>query len=152
MKLFITNLFLLITFSIFGQNAKLVGVIKNADTKDPIIGAIVSTNDGTIGTTSDVDGKYELELKPGTYKITFFADEFGLKTQEITIAANETKTLDFELEEVNILLNETVVTGSKYEKPLGQETVSMDVIKPVNIEKQNQNNLAILPRSVEFTA
>ncbi|MBL0286438.1 MAG: TonB-dependent receptor [Bacteroidetes bacterium] len=142
MKLFITNLFLLITFSIFGQNAKLVGVVINAETKEPIIGAVISTNDGTIGTTSDVDGKYELELEAGTYKITFFADEFGLKTQEITIAANETKTLDFELEEVNILLNETVVTGSKYEKPLGQETVSMDVIKPVNIEKQNQNNLS----------
>nr|MBP6323862.1 TonB-dependent receptor plug domain-containing protein [Chitinophagales bacterium] len=50
------------------------------------------------------------------------------------------------------LLDEVVVTSSKFERKIGEESVSIDIIKPAALEKQNLNNVSeVLQRSSGVT-
>ena len=50
--------FLCCAFSTFAQ--KISGVIRDGKTNEPIIGAIVSLKGTSIGSSTDIDGKFEL--------------------------------------------------------------------------------------------
>jgi hypothetical protein len=44
---------------------------------------------------SGPDGKYELKgLPPGDYTLAFVHEKFGEKTQKVTLAGKESKTVD----------------------------------------------------------
>lgn len=73
---------------------------------EPIIGANILVVGSTIGTVSDVDGKYSLEVPRGS--IVRFS-YIGYVDQEFTIS-NQT-TLNVELSEDTALLEEVVVVG-----------------------------------------
>ncbi|MCY7329011.1 MAG: carboxypeptidase-like regulatory domain-containing protein, partial [Saprospiraceae bacterium] len=50
----------------------LSGLVKDNDTKDPLIGVTIQvTKDRKLikGAVTDVEGKYRLQLEPGTYEI-----------------------------------------------------------------------------------
>lgn len=126
----------------FAQKGTLKGVITDAATKETLIAATIQVGISETGTVTDVDGNYSLELDPGTYKIHFSYTGYAEITKDVTIKAGETVVLDIAMGESNEILEEMVITGSKFEKKIGEETVSIDVIKPVALEKQNQNNVS----------
>jgi outer membrane cobalamin receptor len=77
----------------------------------PLIGAIIRTSDGTVGTATDEDGVFKLTLPPGQY--TIIISNFGYKEQQKNIQVN--KNVDVMLTitmEVDIdAADEVVVTG-----------------------------------------
>lgn len=141
-KIISVFLILIITLTLAqAQTAKVKGVVKQDKTNEPLIGVNVSVQNSSAGTTTDLDGQYELNLESGEYTLVFTYVGFEDKTEKITLKANETKTLNIAFAENNNLLNTVVVSGSRYEKKLSEEIVSMDVIKPQYIEKQNITDL-----------
>lgn len=66
------------------------------------------------GTTSDLDGAYELNLAPGTYTVTVsyigFAD---YNLSELVVADGKTEVIDIRLAEESQVLNEIVVTAKQ---------------------------------------
>ncbi len=121
--------------SLYGQKARVFGSITDAQTHDPLIAATVLVN-GT-GTVSDLEGYYELELDPGTWEITFSYVGYHSETRRVTLAAGQELRLDVSLREEANLLATATVTAGKYEKPLGEVTVSLEVVKPSLIESTN---------------
>ena len=80
------------------QTGTLAGSIIDGEFVEPMAFANVIVKGTTIGTTSDFDGKYQLELEPGTYTIVF--SFVGYTTQEITdvvIKEGEVTPLDVTL-------------------------------------------------------
>ncbi|MEA3444738.1 MAG: TonB-dependent receptor [Bacteroidota bacterium] len=93
-------------------DANLVGHVVNGGEHIPF--ATVSVKGSTIGITTDGSGHYQLiNLPEGV--LTIIAQSLGYKPQEkvITIKAEETKILNFELEIDFLGLEEVVITGDR---------------------------------------
>ncbi|MBF9254939.1 TonB-dependent receptor [Pontibacter sp. 172403-2] len=112
------------SYQTYGQTIQ--GTVR--DRFQPLAGATVRTIDQSAGTSADANGRYELQVSPGTY--TLVASYIGYEPvqKNITVAAGETATLDFELTAAQNL-NEVVVVGSRG-APRSQLTtpVPVDVI------------------------
>ncbi|QSB13012.1 S8 family serine peptidase [Natronosporangium hydrolyticum] len=81
-----------------GLAGTLTGTVTDAETGDPVAGAVVATDSEPVReTVTDPDGGYMLRLSEGDYTIT--TTHFGHLdgTADVTIAANETTTADFSL-------------------------------------------------------
>jgi TonB-dependent receptor len=90
--------FLSIGFA-FAQTGKVAGNLIDGEFVEPLAFGNILVKGTTTGTTSDFDGKYELELDPGTYTLVF--SFVGYNTQEIVdviIKAGEVTVLDVTLE------------------------------------------------------
>ena len=118
------------------ESATLSGKISDKDNKEGLIAATVQI--GQQGTLSDFEGNYSMTLTPGTHQITIRYVGFETITQTIELAAGENRELSFEMvQQTNLLQTATVTTG-KFEKPLGEVTVSLEVLKPDLIQSTNK--------------
>ena len=61
------------------QQMKVTGVVINEDDGEPVIGASIVVKGTTIGTITDLDGKFELETQKDAKLIISYV---GLRTQE----------------------------------------------------------------------
>jgi hypothetical protein len=81
-KIYSFLILLLLTFGFTSaQTGTLAGNIIDGEFIEPMAFANILVKGTTIGTTSDFDGKYQLELEPSTYTIVF--SFVGYTTQEI---------------------------------------------------------------------
>ena len=62
---------------------QLRGTVRNATSGRPIAGATVSVDPGGTSATTDADGRFTIDLAPGTYKAT--ATAAGLATQQLDV-------------------------------------------------------------------
>ena len=102
MKLRLTFLFVLLSLVSFAQKTTISGVVSDKDLKgEPLPFANVSIKGKSIGTTTDIDGKYTLEVPAGNHTVVFSFLGYETKEIQFTIAQGESKTI-----------NETIGTGS----------------------------------------
>ncbi|MGW8314237.1 MAG: TonB-dependent receptor [Bacteroidales bacterium] len=124
------------------EQARFAGVVTDAsDGKALVAASIRVKEDFSTGTIADREGKFTLVLDPGTY--TFQITFIGMETQTVTLTLGpgETVRREFSLEPVWQELGEVEVSVSKFEKPIEEITVSLQVIKPVLIENKNTRNI-----------
>jgi outer membrane cobalamin receptor len=115
---------------------KISGKVTDQKTNDPLIGAIVKI--GESGAVTDENGAYVLPIqKGGNYEATVSFVGYQNTSKKVTITEGAALTLDFTLSEGNLLLSATTVTAGKFEKSLGEVTVSMDILSPKLIENVN---------------
>ncbi|MBN2600482.1 MAG: carboxypeptidase-like regulatory domain-containing protein, partial [Candidatus Marinimicrobia bacterium] len=107
---FISLAFLLCTGLFAGETGKIAGLVTDADTEAPLIGANIvitavwvngdeQTVEFSQGAASDLDGRYFiLNIRPGTYslKVNFMGYGTQVRTQVI-VYVDKTTTVDFEL-------------------------------------------------------
>ncbi len=122
------------------QTGSLQGVVSDAATGETLIGAAVQAKD--YGTVTDEQGRYELRLPKGAYDITFSYLGYEEETRTVIIEAGKTLELDIALHETATLLQTATVTSGKYEKPLAEVTVSLDIIKPELLESTNSTSVS----------
>jgi TonB-linked SusC/RagA family outer membrane protein len=100
------------SWSVYGQQ-KITGVIRSISS-EPLIGASVSEKGTTVGTITDIDGKFEMMVSnmPATLVISYI----GYKTKTITVESAAFQNIEMEDDAVG--LNEVTVTalGIKREK------------------------------------
>ncbi|NUN99667.1 MAG: TonB-dependent receptor [Saprospiraceae bacterium] len=121
------------------QNAIITGRVSDDKTNEGLFLATLSVGDH--GAVTEIDGAYRLELPAGNYTMTISYVGYNTQTQAVAAKAGETLQLDFALNaEVSILETATVTSG-KFEKSLGEVTVSMEVLKPGLVESANKNTL-----------
>ncbi len=112
---------------IFGKVTDLEG--------NPLIAASVQA--GNKGTSTDEEGNYSLTLKPGFYNIEYSYIGYATQFRDLQLNANDKFEINVKLEEGAELLKQATVTSGKFEKPLGEVTVSLEVIKPQLLESTN---------------
>lgn len=132
-------LLFLSSFSI-AQLATLQGKIIDEKTKEPLFSATVKI--GTTGTITDFEGNFELKVEAGTKQLEISYVGYETKVQEVTLNAGETVNLALTLGETVNLLQTATVTSGKYEKPLGEVTVSLEVLSSDLIESTNAKSLS----------
>ncbi len=128
--------FTIIIFNSSAQQAIVNGHLSDSKTGEDMVGAHIIYGSG-LGTATDIFGNYELKLDAGTYTLKFGALNHKELSQTITLKSGETKILDVKLEPDVLEMNIVTVVGGKYEKKLGEETVSIEVLKPDLINNSN---------------
>lgn len=123
-------------FLLPAQKALVKGTISDATTKETLVGAVIITNTQE-GTTTNDHGYFELYLDAGLYEIEFRYVSYENANMKIELSPGQIKELNVFLNPDEGILNTIVVTGSKFEKKIGEEVVTIDVIKPDLIEHAN---------------
>lgn len=115
---------------------KVTGIITDKKTGEPIIGANVIVKGTTIGTTTDVDGKYSLETGDNAILVISF---IGYKSNEIPVQGKNTFTIV--LEEDSETLDEVVVVGYGVQKKANL-TGSVSTITAESLENRPISNVS----------
>lgn len=139
-RAFFLSVFLLISLTLLGQKATIKGKVVDGKTSESLIGATVILDTG-VGTTTDFDGSYSFDVDPGSYELKVDYLGFESYTESITLTAGEEMTIDVEMGGEVTLLQTATVTSGKYEKPLGEVTVSLQVMKPDLLESTSKPSI-----------
>jgi TonB-dependent receptor len=154
------KLYLLLLATLFcvgfaqAQKGKVAGNLIDGEFVEPLAFGNVLVKGTTTGTTSDFDGKYELELDPGTYTLVF--SFVGYNTQEIVdvvIKPGEVTTLDVTLE-TNSLDTIVLTTSVKRNSEsavlnLQKKSVTLlDGLSAESIKSSGASNVAAAVKSV----
>ena len=91
---------------VLAQTSTVTGVVISEEDGEPIVGASVLVKGSTLGSVTDIDGKFSIGKIPSSAKI-LVVSYIGMKTQEIAIKPHLKITLKTDSE----LLEEVVVTG-----------------------------------------
>jgi TonB-dependent SusC/RagA subfamily outer membrane receptor len=127
-----------VSTTIFAQNGIISGKILDIK-NEALIGATVKINEKIA--ISDVEGKYEISLKPGVYQVECSYVGYISTKKTISLSSNANLSQDFILEEGTTFLNTVTVTSGRYEKPIGEVTVSLEVLKPALIQSNNSQSI-----------
>ncbi len=115
------------------QTGSIRGTVSDAD--GPMVGVNVYLEGTTLGAATRSNGEYEIKrVPPGSY--TLVASMIGYKTekQSVTVAAGETVTVNFTLEQDVLEMDAVVVTGvlnpvTKLESSVAISTVNIEEIR-----------------------
>jgi hypothetical protein len=112
------------------------GTITDALSNDPIPFANVLVLGTDFGTTTDIDGVYELTgLEPGLYDVRASYVGYNDQTEfEIQVSNNKPAIIDFQLEEFTQDLEEVVVRASPFRKT-EESPVSLRTIGVAEIQR-----------------
>lgn len=125
------------------QNDKKISGIVTDATGEPLIGVSVVVKGSMIGTTTDIDGKFNLNVPPNaqTLEFTFI----GMKQQTITIG--KSNLLKVTMEEGAVDIEEVVVVGyGKQKKATVTGAVSMVQTKELTQSSQANISNALVGR------
>lgn len=122
MRYLMTLIVSLIAISAFAQSGKIRGVVTDAETGEPIIGASVIIEGTTKGNATDINGEYIiLNVEPGTYNLEFSYIGYSQTTvQDVRVSIDLTT-------EINVELQPEVVEGEEVTVVAGRELVRKDV-------------------------
>lgn len=110
-KLLLFCLTVLSLQSIYSQNGIISGTVNDGELNDILPFANILIKGTTKGTTSDFDGKYVLEVAPGTYTVTFsYLGYQSKEISEVVIESGGEQIIDVTLSPLANALDEVVVT------------------------------------------
>lgn len=133
----LTMLCMLLIQAVVAQSAIIKGTVKN--TKDLLEGASIVLEGKGVGTHSNTIGGYELKVKPGTYIVTISYVGHKSKTSTVTVAANQSYTLDVELVKNEEIQTVTVVgSRSNVIRSNTQTTAPIDVFSSKELQLTGQ--------------
>lgn len=136
----ITTLVLILPFYLFSQQAEIRGRVTDATDGDLLAGVNIVV-DSLNGVASDGNGHFSVLVAAGNHRLSFHYIGYEKEEMSLEIKAGEILTRDIELQPSVITLNTAVVSASRYEQRLSDVTVSINIIKPSFIEKQNTQQL-----------
>jgi len=136
--LFVVLIFL--SFKGYSQKAEIRGVVIDAMDREPLAGVNILI-DSTGGGATDEYGQFSISLDPGQHQLSFRFLGYQSEVFELQVKAGEIVTRDIQLRATIVELNTAVISASKYEQRLSDVTVSMEVLKPDFLEKQNTQQL-----------
>ncbi|GEO23046.1 SusC/RagA family TonB-linked outer membrane protein [Cyclobacterium qasimii] len=112
------------------------GKVSNKD-GESLPGVTIRVKDTTIGTVTDIDGNYKLEI-PGSNGVILVFSSIGFKDQEVSIGGRS--IINLVLEEDVQSLNEVVVTALGVEKDPKSITYSTQKVSPAEAIKVKDPN------------
>lgn len=113
MKNLYARSFIILLLSMCGvvQAQTVVGKIRSSKDGEPLVGAIVRSLQSGQGAAADLDGNYQLKLSVGKHTLEYGLVGYTTITKEVTLAADQTITLNIQLNEETTSTDEVVVVG-----------------------------------------
>lgn len=141
MKYLLSILLLSTSSFIFAQTGRITGKVRDLQ-GEAIVGASVFVKTTQLyGASSDENGQFVLELPVGVYNLICRMDGMNTDTIQINVTENGLIELDIPMEEISTVLDVVEIKVGKFDKPLEDQTVSMEVLKPKLIESKNTRSI-----------
>lgn len=119
------------------QVSRVTGVVTSEEDGLPVVGASVVVKGTTVGTTTDMDGKFTLNNVPSSAK-TLTISFIGMVKQEVAIKSHVTVVLQSDEQ----TLDDVVVIGYGSSKKAGTVVGSIANVGPAKIENKPVANVA----------
>lgn len=132
-KLSTLLVFILLTVIAFAQNTTVSGVLKDQKTGEPLISASVIVKGTTTGVQSDLDGKFSIELDLSEPK-TLVVSYLGYQDHEVEVTKDNTN-VTVEMETVNMLGQEVVVTGSRISETIMESSATITKMNAKEVQE-----------------
>ncbi len=126
------------------QEGTLTGKVTDTD-GTPLVGANILVKGSSIGTVTDIDGKYTIRLATGSQTILASYIGFAEQTFSINVSNSGNNVLDIALEE-GTALDEVVVSGSKKPEKLTESPATIETIFAREIEEYAGNPGELIAR------
>lgn len=127
--LFLLAVLVATTLGALAQNRTVSGVVLDADTDEPLIGASVKPVGGGNGVATDVNGRFTISVPASVKELEF--SYVGMETKKVPVSEKMTVVLSTS----SLMLDQVVVTGYGSGKKLGSVVGSVAVVG----EKQLEN-------------
>lgn len=112
------------------------------DKGEELIGAsIIYKKDVTIGALTDANGNYTIELPVGTHRLICRYTGMITDTFNIEVIANSRITRDIVLHSYIQEIGGVEVKVGKFDRPLEEQTVSLEILRPELIENKNTRSI-----------
>ena len=124
------------------QQGTITGRVLDTTNKSPLIGANVVLEGTTQGAATDTEGHYTiLQVDPGEKTLMVSYIGYQVLKKSITIVANETHSIDLELEPEAIQMETYVVTASRRRERVEDAPAAISVISKTQIRRESNTNL-----------
>ena len=139
---------------LLSQSGRITGLVMDGEYDEPMAFANVIVKGSTIGTTTDFDGKYSLDLEPGEYTLTFsFVGYQTIEVSEVLIKSDEVEQVDVTLstntlDEIIITTTVRKNTESAVLDIQKKSAVMLDGLSSQGIKKAGVSNIASAVKSV----
>lgn len=140
----------------FAQNGTVTGTILDKEfNNEPLAFANIIVKGTKQGTSTDVNGKYSISLKPGSY--TLVIGYLGYETKEIpfTIKANEKKVINYTLEPSGVQLNDVeivqVVSKEKESALLQEQLKAVEIKQSIGAQEMSRKGISDVAAAVTKT-
>lgn len=126
----------------WAQKVTIKGKVTDEATREPLIGAKVVIGDGETGALTDLEGRFQVQVnRAPTVKIQVTYEGYEEKSYLVRIPPDrEELMVDIPLTPKNTVIQEVVVSASRYEQKIEQVSVSMDFVRPRQIENLVSND------------
>lgn len=115
------------------EEVELQGIVRDADSREPVAGATIYVQELETGTVTDAEGQYVLRLLPGNYRIGFNAA--NLSKMEFDFVIRNSGRFDVELAEDVTLLKEVMVSAERERDILNSSLGGVSTLSPGEIKK-----------------
>jgi outer membrane receptor for ferrienterochelin and colicin len=131
------SLVVLVVFAAFPTSAQetytLSGYVKEAGSKELLLGVTIYTEDKSAGTVSNNFGYYALQLPAGTHTLVYNFIGYQRVKKQVTIAKDD--VLNIDLVSANSEIDEVVVKGSKTQKKVSEDVQMSTLEIPIKTIK-----------------
>ena len=87
--------FLLSSSLMWGQDGSITGMVIDNEFNEPLAFTNINVKGSAVAITSDFDGLYTLDLKPGRYSVVFsFAGYKSIEIDDVEVKADQSTQLD----------------------------------------------------------
>ncbi len=131
-RLFTLTALLCSSLLVFGQQGTITGTVKD-EGGDALIGATVLVKESAQGVNTDIDGNYMLKVDPGSYTVVVSYVGYRDMSKDVTVGANETVNLNFDLG-LGTDLDMVVVSGSRKPEKITESPATIETIFAREIE------------------
>jgi len=111
-KLKLLALFCSFGFALMAQTKTISGIVTSSEDREGVIGVSIMVKGTTIGTVTDINGKYTISV-PNNNAVLVFS-MIGMKKEELKVGANP--VLNLVLSPDSKVMDEVVVTGYSTQK------------------------------------
>lgn len=137
MKLLLISTILLISTSnlLYAQSGMISGIVKNNQTGSVLPGANILLTELAIGTSTNKNGQFSIEVNPGIYLIRFSYVGFKSELAEVEISGKIKTELIISLEPSSVALGDVTVSSTRFVKMEKDVPLPMEVVDKSLIEK-----------------
>lgn len=141
MKYLLSILLLTTSSFIFAQTGRITGKVRDLQGEAVVGASLFVKTTQLYGASSDENGQFVLDLPVGVYNLICRMDGMNTDTIQINVTENGLIELDIPMEEISTVLDVVEIKVGKFDKPLEDQTVSMEILKPKLIESKNTRSI-----------